>query len=477
MKTKILYGAGNAAFLFLSRQDKRALKKIAAIITDQSTNATKQIFNIPVISTQTFLEKLNTSFAEVETIILAMPSVSIKRKLELLANLPSHLSVETLPSVPVLASETKALTELIKIDNIFGKSKLSLFNIKSLSNVYQNKIVLVTGGGGSIGSEVCIQLSKIGVKKLIVIDSSEFNLFRVRSDIENLTKGNGLIAEYVLGSVCDKELLESIYKTCPIDVVIHCAAYKHVGILEHQPRVALINNVLGTYFVAKKAADYGVSNFILVSTDKAVKPSSIMGKTKRICELIVNQIGQQYKTTIFQSVRFGNVIGSSGSVVPIFEKNLLEGRSLELTDPNVTRFFMSISDAASLILQVPLIKIRAGLEAVYFLDMGAPKSIKKLAETAINLFGKSATYDTKSSKPDEVLIRITGLKKGEKMHEELTYAENTLMTEIDGIRQENVNQIIHDELIKNMATISRDKNSARISNEDSIMLINKWLGE
>jgi len=301
------------------------------------------------------------------------------------------------------------LMRKIKIDDKGVKKKL------------QNKVVLITGGGGSIGSELSIQCLKFNPKTLIIIDHSEFNLFEIEKKIREEIKLFGYKVEFhpVLASIRDYARIESIYKKYKPQVVYHSAAYKHVSIMENNIYEAISNNVLGTYNTCELSIKYDVENFIFVSSDKAVRPTNIMGASKRLAERVVQAFSDSIKKgnkCIFSIVRFGNVIGSSGSVIPIFKNQIKNGGPVTVSHPEISRYFMTIKEAALLILQS--YTISKGGE-VFVLNMGEPIKIFDLAKKMIELSGYSLASENISSDKKKIEIVFKGLEKGEKMHEEL----------------------------------------------------------
>jgi FlaA1/EpsC-like NDP-sugar epimerase len=277
----------------------------------------------------------------------------------------------------------------------------------------QNKTILITGGGGSIGSELVNQILRLNPNKVVIIEMNELNIHNLMFDIDNTEK---LVT--VLGSLLDKPLLNHIFKTYNFDIVFHAAAYKHVSIVEDNMLYGVMNNVYSTFLISDFSIKYNVKNFVLVSTDKAVKPSSYMGKSKLISEMITNQLSKISKTK-FNIVRFGNVLNSSGSVLSIFDQQIKKGGPLTVTDKSVTRYFMSIPEAAQLIIQSSTISDQC---RTFILEMGESYNIYDLAKRIIKING----FQLKSKDIDGIAIDIIGLKKGEKLHEELTFNKKDL---------------------------------------------------
>ena len=272
---------------------------------------------------------------------------------------------------------------------------------------------MVTGGGGSIGSELCRQILKFKPSKLLVLDINENNCFNLEQELKNSYPDAK--TEYIIASIRDKERIDEIFKTKKPELVFHAAAHKHVPLMENNPGEAIKNNILGTYNVAQSAGEHGVLKFILISTDKAVNPTNVMGASKRVCEMVIKALNPIYDTN-YAAVRFGNVLGSSGSVVPLFKKQIETTREITLTHKNITRFFMTIPEAAQLVLEAGAYS-KGG--EVFVLDMGEPVKIYDLAINLILLSGLTPHRDVK--------IKITGLRPGEKLYEEILMAEEGLI--------------------------------------------------
>ena len=287
----------------------------------------------------------------------------------------------------------------------------------------QGKTLLVTGGGGSIGSELCRQIAASHPKKLIIFDMYENNAYEIQQELRR-KYGDSLNLEVLIGSVRNTNRIRSIMQKYKPDVVFHAAAHKHVPLMEDSPNEAIKNNVMGTYKTAVAASRAGVKKFVLISTDKAVNPTNIMGASKRLCEMVVQMMNRQCKDTDFVAVRFGNVLGSNGSVIPLFKKQIAEGGPVTVTDKNIIRYFMTIPEAVSLVLQAA--HYAKGGE-IFILDMGEPVRIDEMARNLIRLSGFTPDVDIK--------VEYTGLRPGEKLFEELLMAEEGM--------QETPNKLIH----------------------------------
>lgn len=354
-------------------------------------------------------------------VLLAMPSINRNRRNEILAKIRNaHVSVRTLPSVTDLAQGKVSVSDLreLDIDDLLGREPVSPNHMLLAKNI-AGKVVLVTGAGGSIGSELCRQILCIGPEKLLLVERSEFALYAIHQELEEKLSDRGIKLVPLLASVQDHERMCEIMSTWRPDTVYHAAAYKHVPLVEHNPAEGIKNNMLGTLKAAKAAAENGVSDFVLISTDKAVRPTNIMGASKRLAEMVLQALAATNPCTKFAMVRFGNVLGSSGSVVPKFRQQIREGGPITLTHPEITRYFMTIPEAAQLVIQ-------AGAMAkggdVFVLDMGQSVKIMDLARRMIELSGLTVKDD---ENPDgDIEIEITGLRPGEKLYEELLIGDN-----------------------------------------------------
>lgn len=361
------------------------------------------------------------SALNISDVLLAMPSLNRKRRNEILAEIRSaHVSVRTLPSMSDLAQGKVSISDLreLDIDDLLGRDPVSPNHILLAKNIL-DKVVLVTGAGGSIGSELCRQILVIGPQKLLLIEQSEFALYAIHQELEEKLAGRNVHLVPLLASVQDDERMHEIMSTWRPDTVYHAAAYKHVPLVEHNPAEGIKNNVLGTLRAAQAAARNGVADFVLISTDKAVRPTNIMGASKRMAEMVLQALAEISPGTKFAMVRFGNVLGSSGSVVPRFRQQIRDGGPITLTHPEITRYFMTIPEAAQLVIQ-------AGAMAkggdVFVLDMGQPVKILDLARRMVELSGLEVRGE---DNPDgDIEIEITGLRPGEKLYEELLIGDN-----------------------------------------------------
>ena len=357
----------------------------------------------------------------ISDVLLAMPNLSRKRRNEILAQIrTARVAVRTLPSVTDLAQGKVSISDLreLDIDDLLGREPVMPNHILLAIKV-RSKVVMVTGAGGSIGSELCRQILSIGPSKLLLIEQSEFALYGIHQELEEKSGDRDIVLVPLLASVQDNERMREIMSTWHPDTVYHAAAYKHVPLVEHNPVEGIKNNVLGTLRTAQAAAENGVSDFVLISTDKAVRPTNIMGASKRLAEMALQAIAATNPGTKFSIVRFGNVLGSSGSVVPKFRQQIRDGGPITLTHPEITRYFMTIPEASQLVIQ-------AGAMAkggdVFVLDMGQSVKIMDLAERIIELSG--LTVKDEQNPDGDIEIEITGLRPGEKLYEELLIGDN-----------------------------------------------------
>jgi len=361
------------------------------------------------------------STLNISDVLLAMPSLNRRRRNEILAQIrTARVAVRTLPSVTDLAQGKVSISDLreLDIDDLLGREPVMPNHILLAMNV-RSKVVMVTGAGGSIGSELCRQILSVSPSKLLLIEQSEFALYGIHQELEEKLAGREIVLVPLLASVQDDDRMHEIMSTWHPDTVYHAAAYKHVPLVEHNPAEGIKNNVLGTLRTAQAAAENGVSDFVLISTDKAVRPTNIMGASKRLAEMVLQALAATNPGTKFSMVRFGNVLGSSGSVVPKFRQQIRDGGPITLTHPEITRFFMTIPEASQLVIQ-------AGAMAkggdVFVLDMGQSVKIMDLARRMIELSG--LTVKDEQNPDGDIEIETTGLRPGEKLYEELLIGDN-----------------------------------------------------
>ena len=351
----------------------------------------------------------------IEVILFTISQISVADKKRILDTCAkTHLEVKIIPNIYNLMTSGVPITSTIRqveVDDLLGREPV-VFNTEKYGKYLIGQTVLVTGGGGSIGSELCRQIASLHPKHLIILDIYENNAYEIQQELIR-KHGSDLSFEVQIASVRDKKKLEHIFQTHDIDVVFHAAAHKHVPLMETNPEEAVKNNVFGTLKLAEVADKYHVKNFVQISTDKAVNPTNIMGASKRICEMLIQMMGKKKDSrTNFVAVRFGNVLGSNGSVIPLFKEQIRTGGPVTVTHPDIIRYFMTIPEAVSLVLTAG--SIAKGGE-IFILDMGEPVKIKVLAENLIRLSGFKPHEDIK--------IEYTGLRPGEKLYEELLLNE------------------------------------------------------
>ncbi len=360
---------------------------------------------------------------KVDEVLIAMPSASKSTLTSLLKEIEDYsIKVRILPGLAELAQGKVLVSELKEVDtsDLLGRYEVEA-NQALINKDIQNKTVLVTGAGGSIGSEISRQVVSNGASKVILLDSNEYALYSIKKEIEHTENEIELFA--ILASVTNKKRITEVCKTFNVDTIYHSAAYKHVPLVEENPFEAVSNNILGTKACAESAIEAGVKTFVLISTDKAVRPTNIMGATKRFSELILQSLALNSSTRMIM-VRFGNVVGSSGSAIPLFQQQIKDGGPLTVTHPEVTRYFMSIPEAAELVLQAGAMG-KGG--DVFVLDMGAPVKIYDLAKRLVNLSGMDIKDE--SNPNGDIEIIFTGLRPGEKLYEELLIGDNVSSTE------------------------------------------------
>ena len=422
----MIIGAGNAASMIINelRDNKVNNCKFKCAIDDDPAKKNTYILGIKVYGDRNSIIEAAEKF-QIDTILFAIPSCDNKEKVEIL-NICKETGCELkiVPSIyQMMNSGEKGISKKIRkvqIEDLLGREPISL-DINRIIDYVAGRTVLVTGGGGTIGSELCRQIAEHDPKRLVIFDIYENNAYDIQNELRRKYPELDLVT--LIGSVRDSKRLESVFKTYRPDIVYHAAAHKHVPLMEDSPNEAIKNNVFGTLKTAQCADKYGAKKFVLISTDKAVNPTNIMGASKRMCEMIIQSYNKRSETE-FVAVRFGNVLGSNGSVIPLFKKQIEAGGPVTVTDPDIIRYFMTIPEAVTLVLQ-------AGASAkggeIFVLDMGKPVKILTLAENLIRLSGFTPHKDIK--------IEFIGLRPGEKLYEEMLMAEEGL--------KETENKLIH----------------------------------
>ncbi|MBH0087506.1 polysaccharide biosynthesis protein [Pseudoalteromonas sp. NSLLW218] len=420
----IIYGAGSAGRQLATALGAGPEYFVSAFIDDDATKHGSIIQGIPVVCFKGIYELINKR--KVSKVLLALPSATRARRKEILAQLePLTIKVLSMPGMADVVEGKAKLAEIteVGVEDLLGRDPVAPKMDLMTANITK-KVVMVTGAGGSIGSELCRQIVKLKPTKLILFEQSEFALYSIEKELNEYICNNALELELIpiMGSVQRINRLETVMKTFGVHTVYHAAAYKHVPLVEHNVVEGVRNNVFGTYYCAKAAVNAGVENFVLISTDKAVRPTNVMGATKRMAELVLQGLTQEQGVkhkTRFCMVRFGNVLGSSGSVVPLFRRQIKEGGPITLTHPDITRFFMTIPEAAQLVIQAGAMG-KGG--DVFVLDMGDPVKIKDLATKMVRLSGFEVKSDTNPH--GDIEIKCTGLRPGEKLYEELLIGNN-----------------------------------------------------
>ncbi|MDR0958272.1 MAG: polysaccharide biosynthesis protein [Clostridiales bacterium] len=420
----MIIGAGAAGSMLIkefSQSRDFACEKVVCVIDDDKTKHGKFVNNVKIVGGRESIQTAVKKF-KVNEIIYAIPSDLEVRAEVLKICRETGCELKTLPSINQSLTQKLGVEHVrkVQLEDLLGREQVNI-DSSSVNEYINGKTVLVTGGGGSIGSELCRQIAGFSPSMLIILDIYENNAYDIQNELKRKFSNVNVVT--LIGSIRDSERMDSIFEEYHPDVVYHAAAHKHVPLMEDSPNESVKNNVFGTLNVVRAAHKFGVKRFVMISTDKAVNPTNIMGATKRICEMIVQQYNEISKTD-FVAVRFGNVIGSNGSVIPLFKKQIAEGGPVTVTDPKITRFFMTITEAVSLVLQ-------AGVYAkggeIFVLDMGSPVKILDVAENLIRLSGFTPYVDMQ--------IKFTGLRPGEKLYEELLMEEEGL--------QKTENSLIH----------------------------------
>ncbi|MDF2801240.1 MAG: nucleoside-diphosphate sugar epimerase [Anaerocolumna sp.] len=409
----MVIGAGDAGSMVIREMQRHeGFSYLPVVVVDDDKRKHRaNIHGVPVKGDKSKIIDLVEKF-KVNEIIIAMPSATKQVKSDIL-NIckQTKCKLKTLPGMFELINDKVTIRKIrnVSIEDILGREEVKL-NTEEISGYIKDEVILITGGGGSIGSEICRQLAKFQPKKLLILDIYENNVYDLQNELKHTYK-NDLNFEIIIASVRDKVRLKEIFDKYMPSVVFHAAAHKHVPLMESNAVEAIKNNVFGTLNVAQCADEFGVKRFVLISTDKAVNPTNVMGASKRFAEMIIQSLDKQSKTE-FVAVRFGNVLGSNGSVIPLFKKQIAQGGPITVTHPQITRYFMTIPEAAQLVIQAGA--MASGGE-IFVLDMGESVKIDDLARDLIRLSGYV---------PDvEIKIEYTGLRPGEKLYEELLLAE------------------------------------------------------
>ena len=475
-----VFGAGDAGRQLVEVLRRGKEHSPVFFIDDDSSLQGRTIEGLPVIGLRERNFSSRLVAKGVQEILLAIPSVSNDRRrqiLEFLSELPFHVrSIPRLSHLLTLKNPAQGFGELreVAIEELLGRDPVSPL-AGLLERCVTGKVVLVSGGGGSIGSELCRQIIELRPARLIVLDHSEFSLYQLERELTGRTVASDENARsrvnFVLASITNSVVLESLLKEHQVDTIYHAAAYKHVPIVENNPLAGLHNNVIGTWHLARAALKSAVKHFVLISSDKAVRPTNVMGATKRMAELVIQMLAAGQPKTVFSMVRFGNVLDSSGSVVPLFRQQIERGGPITLTHPDVTRYFMTIREAVQLVIQAGAMA-RGG--EVYVLDMGTPVRIKDLATKMIHLSGRTVR-DEENAHAD-ISIELVGLRPGEKLHEELLISGKAAETAHPRIRQALESDVDSAQLESDLLSFHADMNGGILRSENDMrLLLKKWV--
>ncbi|WP_455544254.1 polysaccharide biosynthesis protein [Intestinibacter sp.] len=456
----LIVGAGKAGNMILRELfENPELKKLPiAVVDDDKNKIGKFVFGIPVLGTTEDIERI-VEDENIDEIIICIANIKLARKKEIIDICKNtNAKLKTIPGIYEIIDGKVNVTKIrdVQIEDLLGREPVKI-NLSEMDNIINDKIVMVTGGGGSIGSELCRQIAKYNPKQLIIVDIYENNAYDIQQELIRHYRKD-LDLKVLIASVRDEDKMNAIFENYKPEIVFHAAAHKHVPLMEHSPCEAVKNNVFGTLNVANLANIHNVKKFVLISTDKAVNPTNIMGATKRCCEMIIQTINKTSKTE-FVAVRFGNVLGSNGSVVPLFKKQIAEGGPVTVTHEEVTRFFMTIPEAVSLVLQASAM---AHGGEIFVLDMGEPVKIIDLARNLIKLSGYVPDVDIK--------IEVTGLRPGEKLYEEVLMDEEGLKrTDNNKIRIGQPIEIDENEFKKELNILRRVAQNNQDEKVDLIM--------
>ncbi|WP_290061184.1 polysaccharide biosynthesis protein [Paraclostridium bifermentans] len=412
----LIVGAGSAGDIVIQelKNNPKLLKKPIGIVDDDIKKQCRRMHNVPIIGMVKDIDTIVTKY-DIDEIIIAIANISRKDKKNIIEVCKkTKCKLKTIPGIFEIIDGKVDIKKIrdVQIEDLLGRDPVKV-NLDEISGYLQNKVALVTGGGGSIGSELCRQVSSLNPKQLIILDNYENNAYAIQQELVR-KYGTSLNLITVIASIREEKRMDDIFKKYKPDVVFHAAAHKHVPLMEKSPSEAVKNNIFGTKNVAVLADKYKVKRFVLISTDKAVNPTNIMGATKRAAEMIIQTMNEKSETE-FVAVRFGNVLGSNGSVIPLFKKQIEEGGPITITHPEITRYFMTIPEAVQLVIQAGA--MTKGGE-IFVLDMGEPVKIVDLAKNLIKLSGFEIDVD--------IFIEFTGLRPGEKLYEELLMSEEGL---------------------------------------------------
>jgi len=460
----LIYGTSNAGRQLLTSLENNFEMKVVGFLDDNPQFHRQKILGQTVydpLKIKQLIIKKN-----VDLVLLALPSTTRQKRNQIINNLNKYkITVKTLPSIQDIVEGKVSVSDIkdLNIDDLLNRDQVKP-NLELLSKNINSKVVMVTGAGGSIGSELSRQIIKLNPKKLILVELSEFALYNISEELKSINQKVKTIP--LLINIQNQSKIEKLFKTFNIDTVYHAAAYKHVPLVEENICESVKNNVFGTFNLAVAAIKYNISNFVLISSDKAVRSTNIMGATKRLAEICIQSLHNHHnKRSKFALVRFGNVLDTSGSVIPKFKKQIKEGGPITLTHPDVTRYFMTISEAAQLVIQAGSMAEKC---EVYVLNMGESIKIKDLIDKMIKLSGLSIKDEKNLS--GDIEIKITGLRSGEKLYEELLLGDNPQKTSHEKILKAQDPFILFNELEKDLDYLSNLIEKNKIEDVKNMLL-------
>jgi len=458
-KNILIYGAGSAGRQLLASLENNLEMSVAGFLEDNQQFHNQSVLGRTVYNPLKLNKLINKK--NIDLILLALPSISRVRRNQIIDNLNKFkVIVKTLPSIQDIVDEKISVSDIkdLSVEDLLSREQVQP-NLELLSKNINSKVILVTGAGGSIGSEISRQIIKLNPKKLLLLELNEFALYKINEELKNISTNLKIVP--LLINVQNSSRVEEVFKTFKVDTVYHAAAYKHVPLVEENICESVYNNVFGTFLIAQIAMKYNVLNFVLISSDKAVRSTNIMGATKRLAEICVQSLSDsQDNHSKFAIVRFGNVLQSSGSVIPKFKKQIKDGGPVTLTHPEVTRYFMTIIEASQLVIQAGAMS--KGCE-VYVLDMGESIKIKDLIYKIIKLSGLTIKDD--KNLEGDIEIKITGLRPGEKLYEELLLGDNPIKTSHEKIQKAQDPFIPYNQLkieLDNLSSLLKDNRAADV---------------
>ena len=416
-----VYGAGSVGMRIIDELRLNPKYKVCMVIDDNQNNRQLNILGYRIESFKEASKKFKEK--NIQCVLLAMPSINFTLRKKIISDLTEQsIKTITVPALNDLILENLKINDIknVEIDELLGRKSVEANQSLLEKNIY-GKTILVSGAGGTIGSELCLQIIKLRPSKLVIVDVSEFAIYEITNKLEAQAKKFSVAIVPCIGSIADRSFVSKLLNNNEVHTIYHTAAYKHVPLMELNPFQAIKNNSVGTFVFADEAIKHNVSIFKLISSDKAVNPTNIMGASKRLAERICITLNENQLVTRFSCVRFGNVLGSSGSVVQLFRKQINQGGPITLTHPDIIRYFMSVSEAVQLVIQASALQ---SFGEIFVLDMGEQVKIKDLAENMVKISGLKPYYKNDRNQSGDIEIKVTGLRHGEKMYEELSYGED-----------------------------------------------------